>query len=236
LGAAGYVIIRPVFENLTIAPGIALIFDMDGVVVESTDFHRKAWDAYLSRFGIPSTDVMARMLGKRNDQIVREIWGDTLATDEVFRHGADKEALYRELMAPFLEEHLVPGVRDFVRAAHALGAPIGLATNAEAHNVDFVLGGAGIRAMFRTTVDGGQVKNAKPDPEVFLTAAGRLGVDPANCVIFEDSPGGMQAARSAGAHLAGLLTTLTAAPLADIAIPDFQDPQLLPWLSTLQPR
>lgn len=231
-----YAIIRPVFDNLTIAPGIALIFDMDGVVVESTDLHRKAWDTYLSRFGIPSHDVMARMLGKRNDHIVKEIWGVNLPAEDVLRHGADKEQLYRDMMAPVLEQHLVPGVCAFIRAAHALGVPIALATNAEAANVEFILGGAGILPLFQTTVDGGQVKNAKPDPEVFLTAAARLGIAPANCVVFEDSPGGMQAAKTAGAHLAGLLTTLTAAPLADLAIPDFLDPKLLPWLSTLHPR
>jgi len=209
---------------------------MDGVIVESTGLHRKAWDVYLSRFGIPSEDVMARMLGKRNDQIVKEVWGEALPPEEVFRHGADKEQLYREMMGPDLGAHLVPGVCDFIRAAHARGVPIALATNAEAPNVDFVLGGAGIQSLFRTTVDGGQVTNAKPHPEVFLTAAARLGVAPANCVIFEDSPGGMTAARSAGAHLAALLTTLDAAPTADLAIPNFLDPQLLPWLSTLQPR
>lgn len=228
--------IRPVFDNLTVAPGIAFIFDMDGVIVESTDFHEKAWDAYLARFGILADDVMGRMLGKRNDQIVREIWGPGLTEAEVVGHGAAKEQMYRDLMAPALEAHLVPGVREFVRAAHALGVPIALATNAEAPNVDFVLGGAGILSLFQTTVDGGQVTHPKPDPEVFLTAAARLGVAPANCVVFEDSPGGMQAARQAGAHLAGLLTTLDAAPQADLAIPDFLDPQLLPWLSTLQPR
>ena len=72
--------------------------------------------------------------------------------------------------------------------------------------------------------------------EPLQQAAGRLGVDPANCVVFEDSPGGMQAARSAGAHLVGLLTTLTEAPSADLAIPDFLDERLLPWISALEPR
>ncbi|MBL0161400.1 MAG: HAD family phosphatase [Bryobacterales bacterium] len=224
------------FENLTIAPGIALIFDMDGVIVESMELHNQAWDLYLSRAGIDAKDVMARMLGKRNDQIVKEVWGDGLSDEEVFRHGAEKEQLYRDMMAPVLEAHLVPGVCDFIRAAHARGVPIALATNAEAPNVDFVLGGAGIQPLFQTTVDGGQVTHAKPHPEVFLTAAARLGIAPANCVVFEDSPGGMQAARSAGAHLVGLLTTLMAAPQADLAIPNFHDPKLLPWLSTLQLR
>lgn len=225
-----------VFENLHVAPGLAFLFDMDGVIVESTVLHTRAWELYLSRLGVDSKGIMARMLGKRNDQIVHDIFGPNLPADEVLKHGEDKERLYREMMAPVLRGQLVPGVVEFVLAAHALGVPCALATNAEPLNVEFVLTGAGLTDCFRTTVDGYQVAKPKPDPEVYLTAAGRLGVDPANCVVFEDSPGGMQAARSAGAHLVGLLTTLTEAPLADLAIPDFLDERLLPWISALEPR
>ena len=111
--------------------------------------------------------------------------------------------------------------------------PHELATNAEPENVDFILGGAGLLDCFQALVDGHQVSRPKPDPEVFLTAAQRLGVDPTHCVVFEDSPGGMQAARAAGARVVGLLTTLQEAPLADLSIPNFLDPGLLPWLQGL---
>jgi HAD superfamily hydrolase (TIGR01509 family) len=137
-------------------------------------------------------------------------------------------------MAPVLERHLVPGVQAFVRAAHSAGIPCALATNAEPKNVEFVLGGAGLLSCFQALVDGHQVSRPKPDPEVFLTAARRLGADPRHCVVFEDSPGGMQAARAAGARVVGLLTTLGEAPLADLSIPNFLDPGLLPWLQGLQ--
>lgn len=225
-----------VFENLHVAPGLAFLFDMDGVIVESTDLHTRAWELYLSRLGIDSAGIMARMLGKRNDEIVRDVFGPGLPPDEVFRHGADKEQLYREMMAPVLQAHLVPGVVEFVRAAHRLRVKCAVTTNAEPLNVDFVVGGAGLLECFETLVDGHQVAKAKPDPEVYLTAAARLGVSPANCVVFEDSPGGMQAARAAGARVVGLLTTLNGAPLADLAVPNFLDKQLLPWISALEPR
>ena len=226
---------RFVFEELTLSRGLALIFDMDGVVLHSTELHMKAWIAYLERNGIEDTSVIFRMLGKRNDQIVHEIFGLGLSEAEVEEHGAAKERLYRELMTPVLEQSYVAGVREFLRAAHARGIPMALATNAEPLNVDFVLDHAGLRPLFSAIVDGSQVTHAKPHPEVFLTAAARIGIEPRNCVIFEDSPGGIQAALSAGGRVVGLLTTEPAYPQAALTMPDFTDPKLLPWLAAQEP-
>ncbi len=223
-------------DKLPLAPGLAFLFDMDGVLVESTGIHTRAWQEYLARHGIPSAGVMEKMLGKRNDDIVRVLWGPSITEDEVFRHGAEKERLYRELMAPVFEAHVVAGVREFVRQAFLDGIPCGLATNAEPDNVDFVLDRIGLRECFRAVVDGHQVHRPKPDPEVYLAAAKRLGIEPANCIIFEDSPGGLQAARAAGGRVVAVLTTLPAAPEADLAIRDFRDPSLRPWLSRQTPR
>jgi HAD superfamily hydrolase (TIGR01509 family) len=224
-----------VLENLRIASGLALVFDMDGVLIESTAIHTEAWEIYLRRHGIDPTGVMQAMLGKRNDQIVRHLWGDQLSEAENARHGADKETLYREMMTPVFERHVVAGVREFLAAASAI-APCAVASNAEPENVDFVLDGLAARPLFRAVVDGHQVTHPKPHPEVFLTAAARLGVAPANCVIFEDSPGGLTAARASGARVVAVLTTLSEAPGADLSIHDFRDPRLLPWLSSLTPR
>jgi HAD superfamily hydrolase (TIGR01509 family) len=209
---------------------------MDGVIIESTDLHTRAWEIYLARHGINPDGVMGKMLGKRNDQIVRILWGDGLDEAEAARHGADKEQLYREMMEPVFEEHVVGGVREFLAAARRVGVPCALGTNAEPKNVDFVLERTGLRQHLLAIVDGHQVERPKPDPEVFLKVAARLRVPACNCVVFEDSPGGMTAARAAGAHVVGLLTTLSEAPLADLAIRDFRDPRLLPWLSRLTPR
>lgn len=222
---------RFVFEQLTLAPGLALIFDMDGVVLHSTDLHMKAWVAYLEKNGVKDTSVIFRMLGKRNDEIVHDIFGANLTQAEMAEHGAAKERLYREMMTPVLEQSYVAGVREFLKAAHTRGIPLALATNAEPLNVDFVLDYAGLRPMFSAIVDGSQVTHAKPHPEVFLTAAERIGVEPRNCVIFEDSPGGIQAALSAGGRVVGLLTTEREYPQAALTVPDFTDPKLLPWLA-----
>lgn len=222
--------------KLSLASGLALLFDMDGVLVESTGVHTAAWEAYLARHGIPAAGVMEKMLGKRNDQIVRVLWGPMISEEEVFRHGAEKERLYREMMAPVFERHVVPGVVGFLRAIREQGVPCALATNAEPANVDFVLDRLGLRECFNVIVDGHQVRRPKPDPEVYLTAAARLGVAPYNCVIFEDSPGGLQAARASGGRVVAVLTTLREAPEADLAVRNFLDPSLEPWLSRQTPR
>lgn len=227
---------RRMQDELKVAPGIALLFDMDGVLIESTGVHTAAWEEYLKRHGIPSAGVMEKMLGKRNDEIVRVLWGPPITEEEVFRHGAEKERLYREKMAPVFERHVVAGVAEFVRAAIGQGIPCALATNAEPANVDFVLDRLGLRECFAAIVDGHQVRRAKPDPEVYITAAARLGVEPRNCVIFEDSPGGLAAARAAGGRVVAVLTTLKEAPGADFTIRDFRDPPLLSWLSRQIPR
>lgn len=226
----------PVREYLQSLQGLAFILDMDGVLVNSTDTHTLAWERYLENLGMNANGLMARMLGKRNDEIVRDIFGADLTHGQVLEHGFAKERLYREMMAPDLGRHLVPGVVDFVRDASAAGIPLALGTNAEPLNVDFILDGAGIRSCFQVLVDGHQVARAKPDPEVYLLAAARLGVDPANCIVFEDSPGGMTAALSAGARLVALLTTLEDAPQAGIAVPDFRHPALAEWLSHQRPK
>jgi beta-phosphoglucomutase len=215
--------------------GLAFIFDMDGVLVNSTTLHTLAWEHYLESLSMSAAGLMQRMLGKRNDQIVRDLFGHDLPQVEVDRHGADKECLYRELMAPVIHQHLVPGVVAFVKQAAAAGIPLALGTNAEPLNVDFVLRHAGLDGLFQAIVDGHQVSRPKPDPEVYLEAARRLGVPPANCIVFEDSPGGMAAARAAGARLVALLTTLDEAPAADVAISDFTCPRLSQWLAGQSP-
>ncbi len=147
---------RPV----ALARGLALIFDLDGVVVDSMPVHALAWQRYLKELGISEGEVAQRMHGRRNDEIVREFLGGTADQETVHRHGAAKERVFREMMRGQLRDRLVPGVVDFLkRVAHA---PIALATNAERANADFVLDGAGLRPFFQVIVDGSEVEQAKP--------------------------------------------------------------------------
>jgi len=208
----------------------ALIFDMDGVIIDSNPLHRIAWAEYMRRHGVEMTEAMQqRMYGKRNDEIIRDFLGAHLDDLEVFAHGAAKEALYRELMQPRIKESLVPGIREFL--ARYRNLDLAVATNAEAANVDFVLDGAGLRSFFRAIVNGHDVINPKPHPDIYLRVAEMLQVPPKDCIVFEDSHTGVQASLAAGMRVIGVTTTHDNLPGVSLLIRDFNDPALESWLS-----
>jgi len=218
----------------------ALIFDMDGVIIDSNPWHRIAWAEYTRRHGVEMTDAMQqRMYGKRNDEIVRDFLGAGrtgihLSDAGVFAHGAAKEALYREFMKPRAADSLVPGIREFLmrhRNSH-----LAVASNAEAANVDFVLDAAGLRSFFRVVMNGAQVTHPKPHPEIYLRVAEGLHAAPKECIVFEDSHAGVEAGLAAGMRVVGVGTThddLSGVSLHGVSlhIKDFNDPALEIWLS-----
>jgi beta-phosphoglucomutase len=208
----------------------AFLFDMDGVIVDSNPLHRESWAEYNRRHGVETTEAMQqRMYGKRNDMIVRDYLGADLTDAEVFAHGAAKEKLYREMLEPRLTETLVPGLVAFLEAYPEM--PKAVATNAEPANVEFVLRRAGLERFFRFAVDGQQVANPKPHPDVYLRAAELLGIPPANCVVFEDSHGGVAAGLAAGMRVVGITTTYAELPGASVLGHDFNDVAIRTWLN-----
>ena len=162
------------------------------------------------------------MYGKRNDEIIRDFLGADLDDAEVFAHGAAEEELYRELMRPRLESALVPGVREFF-ARHS-DLAMALATNAEPANVDLVLEGTGVRPFFHAIVNGHEVVNPKPHPEIYLRAAVFSAPRHADTVVFEDSYTGVEAGLAAGMRVVGVTTTHHDLPGVSLAIADFRDP------------
>lgn len=207
---------------------MVFIFDLDGVIIDSMPLHTEAWQVYLDRHGMAADELVARMHGRRNDDIVALFFGSDLTAAQIHEHGAAKEKLFREMMLPRLSEHLVPGVQEFLEKYAAV--PTGLASNAEPANIDFVLDGAGLRGHFDVIVDGHQVERPKPAPDIYLRAAHLLGTPPADCIVFEDSPTGIEAARSAGALVVGVETHTGDLPPVDFRIRNFQDPALVAWL------
>lgn len=202
---------------------------MDGVIVDSNPLHRIVWEEYNRRHGLETTEAMQRrMYGKRNDDIVRDFYGADLPPAEVFARGAAKEALYREMLGPRIENTLVPGIRRFLETYSAI--PKAVATNAEPANLSFVLDQTGLRSFFLAAIDGHQVENPKPHPEVFLKAAHSLGIAPQNCLVFEDSFTGIQAGLAAGMTVAGLSTTHPDLPGASLVVPNFESPELTEFL------
>ena len=210
---------------------VAVIFDMDGVLIDSNPTHVAVWVDYLAGHGLPSEGIDTWMAGKRNDQIMRILLGEGASDEEIFAHGAAKEALFRERMAPQLEQHLMPGLRPFLDTLTSL--PVGLGSNAEPKNVEFLLDQAGLRGRFAAVVDGHQVAHPKPAPDIYLRVAELLGVDARECVIFEDSPGGIRAARAAGARVVGVERSGRQLDGAELTIRDFNDPALRDWMKGL---
>jgi beta-phosphoglucomutase len=209
----------------------ALIFDMDGVIVNSNPVHREAWEVYNRRHGIETTEAMhQRMYGKRNDQIVRDFFGADLPESEISAHGFAKEALYREMIRPGFEKVLVRGLRAFIERNHRYR--IGLGTNAEPLNVEFVLTEAGLARLFEVIVDGHQVAHPKPAPDIYLKVAATLGIEPSDCVVFEDSFSGIEAARAAGMRVIAVRTTHREFSGIELAVDDFTDPELDRWIAS----
>jgi beta-phosphoglucomutase family hydrolase len=218
--------------------GSAFIFDMDGTLVDNMAYHTQAWLALLAELGVHMTagEARRRIAGQTNEQTLRQILGDEVSGAEIARYAARKESLYRALYGPHLKA--VAGLDGFLAKAHCLGVPLAVATAADRANIAFVLGGLGIDHCFRVVVGAEDVAHGKPDPEMFLTAASRLGVPARQCLVFEDSLAGMEAARRAGMKAVALTTTLDAGAFRGLpgvlcAVEDFfgLDPEDLhnPW-------
>jgi beta-phosphoglucomutase len=203
---------------------------MDGVIVDSNPMHVGVWQRYLADLGIEIPDLESKMIGRRNEELIVDLLPYPISAVEAMEHGAKKEALYRETMRPALQQHLVSGIEQFLQAAFPK-LPIGLGTNAEQANMDFVLDDADLRRFFAATLNGSQTSKPKPDPEVYLRLAETLAIAPEHCVVFEDSKTGVAAARSAGMQVVGLLTNFPEFPGVDLAIKDFEDPRLFTWLA-----
>jgi beta-phosphoglucomutase-like phosphatase (HAD superfamily) len=213
---------------------LALIFDLDGVLIDSMPLHTAAWERYLRGLGLHVEDLERRMHGKRNSELVRDLIDSSLPNDVVFEHGAAKERLFRQML---LESDIwrfrVAGLLEFLQRHEELPKAIG--SNAEPANIDFVLDRFHLRPFFRVIVDGMQVQRPKPFPDIYLHAAEQLGVAPANCIVFEDSPTGVEAARAAGMRTVGVETIPTDFHGVDLRIQNFLDPQLEPWLAAQHP-
>jgi beta-phosphoglucomutase len=213
-----------------LSSGLALLFDMDGVIVDSNPVHRVAWERFNRRYGVETTEEMHRfMYGRHNSEIVRGYFGEGLAPDEVFARGAAKEQLYREIAAEKIEEMLVPGVREFLYSYPEI--PKGVASNAESANVRFILERSGLGSCFQAVVSGGEVRRPKPDPEIFLRAAAMLVVRPENCIVFEDSLAGVQAGLAARMRVVGIRTTYVDLPGTSIKVDNFLSNSLRTWLA-----
>ena len=186
----------------------ALIFDMDGVLVNNHAFHQKAWIEFCRRYGIDLTpeEFSTKIFGGGNRDILERVFQKKLTEEEVKVMAFEKEKLYRELHAPYLEP--TKGVREFLAQAVEYGFLTAVATAAPAENLDFVLKNTGLEQFFKVKVDDSMVQRSKPEPDIYLYCTNKLGIPPENCLVFEDSLTGIRAAQSAGIRVVGVATSL----------------------------
>ncbi|MDR0418654.1 MAG: beta-phosphoglucomutase family hydrolase [Prevotellaceae bacterium] len=202
-----------------------VIFDMDGTLVDNMKYHMMAYHVFLKKYGIDMTDekFLGESNGKTNNDIMRWLFGADISQDRVDELSNEKEALYRDLYAPHMM--LAPGLKPIMEQLHAEGVPMAVGSSAINENINFVLDGLEIRKYFKAIVDSSQVAKGKPDPEVFLRCAKGMGVEPQNCVVFEDAWIGIDAAHSAGMKVITITTVLTREQLkkGDVIVDSFTE-------------
>ena len=193
----------------------AFIFDMDGTIVDNMAFHTDSWITFFQRRGkdIDADEFFRTTAGRQGQEIIRSHLGEHLENDEIVTLNEEKEAVYRELYEP--HRKTVTGFDDLIEQAKLRGVALAVATAAPNANIAFTLDGLDLRRHFDTVVGAADVPRGKPHPDVFLLAAERCGVAPEHCIVFEDAPLGVEAARRAGMRAVVLTTTLPAAAFAE---------------------
>lgn len=194
----------------------AFIFDMDGTLVDNARYHTQAWRQLLAERGVHLTaeEFHHWSSGKTNWQILRHVLGPKVPEKEIVELAERKEVMYRAAYAPHRRK--VTGLDRFLREASCLGVPMAVATSAGRTNIRFILDDLGIVSHFRAIVSGEEIVRGKPDPEVYVLAAQRLGVSPDACLVFEDSPGGIEAANGAGMKVVAIATSLSSRALGGL--------------------
>lgn len=205
---------------------IAVIFDMDGVIVDSNPLITATWRTFFESYQITLSDEQL------NHYVFGRMGKETLQL--VFEQDLDEAQLatyLQEVGAGVLEKYraegtIVPGFKQFVEKLLAAGIQVAIATSSPIANVKVVMEMAGTTDLITTITDAGQVQHSKPHPEIYLKTAEKLGIEVTNCVVFEDSFSGIQSAKSAGMQVIGVTTTHIPAelgPLTATTVADFTE-------------
>ena len=205
----------------------AYIFDMDGTLTDNMHFHHEAWMKFIALKKLEIDAVTFERDYHKGTLIeVMARFFPTLKTEEELRQvGNEKEALYRNTYGHLLKP--LPGLPLFLAQLKEKNIPAGLATMGDQNNLDMTLKQLNIETYFHSTTGGDQVEKGKPHPEIFLRAAEKIGVDPQDCLAFEDTQSGIKAAQAAGMQVVGVATQFTLEKLLDmgciVSVKDFEN-------------
>jgi beta-phosphoglucomutase family hydrolase len=214
----------------------AVLWDLDGTLVDTGAYHFASWQTALADLGIDLTpEMFVRTFGRRNVDVLRDILGVMFSDDNVHRLGAAKEEEYRALVRA---GHLValPGVAQWLERLRAAGWRQAIASSAPYANIEAILDSLSLHDAFDAISGDEDVQRGKPDPQVFLIAAAKLGVSPERCIVVEDAPAGVEAAHRAVMRCIGVRTghseldaDLVVDTLADLPDDAFDRLLASPW-------
>ncbi|AHM59369.1 HAD-superfamily hydrolase [Flammeovirgaceae bacterium 311] len=177
----------------------AFLFDLNGTMIDDMQYHTTAWHNVLTKelgAQLSVEEVKVQMYGKNSELLARIFGPDHFSAEEADRISVEKEKSYQKEFLPHLK--LIDGLDSILQQAHDAGIKMAIGSAAIMFNVDFVLDNLNIRHYFSALVSADDVTTSKPHPETFLKGAQLLGVKPEACVVFEDAPKGVEAARNAG--------------------------------------
>ena len=206
--------------------GLAVIFDMDGTLIDNTPYHYKSWQMLYKKYGkgeISKQTYYKDISGVPVLETIRRVFGDGRSEDELKALLNEKESFYRASYAPYVRP--INGLENFLAELKNAGIKMALGTSATQEDIDFIFDHIDIRADFDVIINSTMVTKPKPDPQVYLRAAKKLDKPPGNCVVFEDSLAGIKSANAAGMKVVGITTGHTTAELqpVNLVIDDYSE-------------
>jgi HAD superfamily hydrolase (TIGR01509 family) len=195
---------------------------MDGVLVDSNPYHKIALNEFCGRYGYHLTDeqLLTKVYGRTNKEWLTNLFGK-LPEEKLHFFAEEKEEIYRKLFEKDIKP--VKGLISFLDKLDAYKIPRAIGTSAPQSNVDFTLSKTNTWKYFSTILKDSDIEHSKPNPEIYIKAANRLGFEPKNCIVFEDSLSGVKAGKASGAKVVGITTTHSKEELfeTDFVIADF---------------
>ena len=192
----------------------ALIFDMDGTAIDSMPHHAQSWIPFAKRHqvALDLPDLMAKTTGRNGHECIEILFGRKFATDHAMELIGEKEAIYRDIFGPIFKE--VSGFSSFYGRASAKHLKLGFGSAGDRHNLAFAFKHLALSQSPLAVVGGDEGLPGKPSPAIFLEVARLLGVEPNACIVFEDAPFGIAAAKAAGMKAVGITTSHTCEQLS----------------------
>ncbi|MFC1965552.1 HAD family hydrolase [Chloroflexota bacterium] len=192
----------------------AVIWDMDGVIIDTAPYHLKVWQEVFRKSGVNFTEEQFRQsFGQRNDAIIRSVLGEEVSQYELDSISAEKEENFRLKIRQNIKP--LAGVIGLMKSLAECRFKMALASSAPIENIQLLIRGLGIDKRFQSIISGDYVAEGKPSPQVFLLAAEKLGIKPRRCVVIEDAVAGVTAARRAGMHCVAVTNTHPEASLSE---------------------